>query len=577
MKENQGNPHNIVLIDDDHVDREIILRHLSKSEHNFTITEFDNALKALEHCQKNEVDCILIDYYLPSMDGLEFVKSLKKSSDKSKIFNIIMLTGQGNEEIAVNALKAGAKDYLNKNSLTAVRLVNTIINSIRQYELEKEISSKNEKIEYIASHDVLTSLPNRTAFEKRIKQYFSAAVRYERLSALLMVDLNNFKSINDSMGHLAGDEVLTEIAKRIAHNIRASDMAARLGGDEFVIILDEINEESDAGIVADKILQEFLNPFYIGENSIYVSASIGICCFPMEIKDYHEVISRADVAMYQAKKFKESNYQYYRKEDYQLYLNTLKIAQELDHSLEKDELYLVYQPIINIETKEVLGFEALCRWYNKSLERELMPDEFIPIAEKNGFIHRLGFWLLETAYNQLLEWQDKYNYTGYLSINLSTLQLVNTDFFTEAKKFLNQYPSLKEKMHFEISEHTAMKPVVQANKILDKIHQSHIKLHIDDFGTGYSSLNYLKILPVDYLKIDKSFIHDIGKKNNDLLVYAILAIAKALSLGVIAEGVETKKQLDFLSEADCVCAQGFYFYRPMKIHDASALLKKNSQ
>ncbi|MCF6775252.1 EAL domain-containing protein [Thiotrichales bacterium 19X7-9] len=554
----------ILIIDDNEIDRKQIRRVLSKSnKFQYTISEIEIVDHHLNADLLSSMDCILIDYNMPKLNGVELINEVNTLLN-GKTPAMVMMTGVGDELIAAESIKSGACDYLNKNHFDLATLEKAILNSIQQNILKNELKKKDHELKLMAIQDSLTHLPNRAAFQKTLTKMLSASERYHRKSALLFIDLDDFKNVNDGYGHITGDAVLQEVSKRINQCIRKSDLVARIGGDEFAVILDEIVEDYDAGIVAEKICHSLSKSFDIDGKVIKMSSSIGIFCFSSSHIDEVECIKRADIAMYRAKRDGRGNYQFYQKELHDQYLEHIELDALIKESLKQNEISLVYQPIIELTTRKIIGFEVLSRWYSQKLQKFIRPDEFISLAESNGFIHELGLWIIQTAYQQLISWRDEYQFNGFISINLSPVQLSNHQFIDNYQSLLNENQILSHVTHFEITESTLMSDTKLLIESLEYLNMRGIKIHIDDFGTGYSSLSRLKNLPVSVLKIDRSFVNEIGDEVNNGVIKAIISMADAFRLEVVAEGIETQKQLDFLIKHGCRIGQGYHFYKPLQ-------------
>ncbi|TNF65453.1 MAG: EAL domain-containing protein [Gammaproteobacteria bacterium] len=571
----------ILIIDDNEIDRVNIKRLLSKSDK----FQYDfSEIEVLDHHFNKDlfstIDCVLIDYSMPKINGIELINEV------NALLNIqapamVMMTGYGDESIAAESIKSGANDYLSKNDFDLVTLERAILSSIQQNALKKELQEKEQQLRVMALQDMLTQLPNRAAFQETLTKMLSASERYNRNSALLFIDLDDFKNINDGYGHITGDGVLLQVSTRINQCVRKSDFVSRIGGDEFAVILDEIVEDYDAGIVAEKICQSLSEPFDVDGKVVKIGATIGIFCFSSTHIDEIECIKRADIAMYRAKKNGRGNYQFYQKELHDQYLEHIELDALIKESLKQNEISLVYQPIIELVTGKIIGFEVLSRWYCQKLQKQVRPDEFIALAESNGFIHELGLWIIQTAYKQLLVWRDEYQFNGFISINLSPVQLSSHQFIDSYKSLLKENLALSHVTHFEITESTIMSDAKLLIDSLDYLNMRGIKIHIDDFGTGYSSLSRLKSLPVSVLKIDRSFVNEIGDEVNNGVIKAIISMADAFRLEVVAEGIETQEQLDFLIRHGCRIGQGYHFYKPLQPevvdHDLINNIKNNKQ
>jgi len=420
-----------------------------------------------------------------------------------------------------------------------------------------------EQIEFHAYHDVLTNLPNRKLFTDRLTQSISRARRSGKSLAVMFVDLDHFKSINDTLGHEMGDELLLEMAGRLSANIREYDTVARLGGDEFTIILSELRQPEDAVNVAEKVRSAIEQPLSIAGTSIEVSASIGIALYPDDGADAESLLRNADSAMYRAKEAGRNTYQLCTDDMKRRAVERLSLETRLRRAITEGQLVLHYQPQISLTTGSVIGVEALVRWNDP--ERGLVhPSAFIPLAEESRLILPLGEWVLRTACTQMRAWQDAGLDVPMMSVNLSLRQFQQYDIVQSVRHVLAETGLDAGALELEITETAAMQNAESTVEVLQALRELGVSIAIDDFGTGYSSLNYLKRFPITAVKIDRAFVRDLATSDGDAaIVSAVVGIARALKLRVIAEGVETEEQLSFLRRRNCDAAQGYLFSRPV--------------
>ena len=447
--------------------------------------------------------------------------------------------------------------------------------------------SAEKKIQRLAYYDSLTKLPNRELFHTRLEQAIALAKRQGRSMAVLFLDIDNFKRINDTLGHNVGDELLCETARRITGCLRSSDAAtrpsaedddqnhlARLGGDEFTVLLSSLKHPEDASIVADRIRDELSKPHQLAGHKFIVTPSIGISVFPQDGEDVGTLLKSADMAMYFAKRTGRNNVQFFDVSMSEAALLRMNLENELRHAIERNEMTLHYQPLLDLATGKVLGLEALLRWQNFTLGN-VPPLDFIPVAEDSGLILPIGEWVLRTACRQAKSWRDEGLCLERIAVNVSMLQFNQTNFPDRVKKILqeaNLEPSILE---LEITESVLMKDADRTIDTLNRLKAIGVQLAIDDFGTGYSSLSYLKQFPIDRLKIDRSFIKTITANADDrAIACAVIAMADNMKLKVTAEGVETVGQMNLLQQENCDEAQGFYISRPMPVEDAGRYLRE---
>ncbi|MBU2569287.1 MAG: EAL domain-containing protein [Gammaproteobacteria bacterium] len=429
-----------------------------------------------------------------------------------------------------------------------------------------DISSVKEaqaQLDFLAHHDALTRLPNRTLFRDRLGHALIHAQRENKNLAVLFLDLDRFKTINDTLGHPVGDDLLKEAAERMQQAIRADDTLARLGGDEFVLLLEDDSTAHHAVIVAHKLLQIFNRPMFIDDHTLTVTASIGIALFPQDGKDVDTLLKHADLAMYQAKQQGRNTYQFFSSGLTTGAFERLIMENALRGAVARNELLLYYQPQINLLDRTLAGVEALVRWQHAELGL-VSPGQFIPLAEDMGIIGEIGEWVLNEAVRQMAEWQADGFDVPLASVNLSVQQIDREDLAGQISAALERVNIPAKHLELEVTESMIMRQPEQAMRILDNLRQQGISLSIDDFGTGYSSLAYLKNLPLDRLKIDQSFVQDIGRdKHGEAIVRVIISLARNLGLEAVAEGVESEEQAQFLEREGCNIAQGYLFARPM--------------
>jgi diguanylate cyclase (GGDEF)-like protein/PAS domain S-box-containing protein len=427
-----------------------------------------------------------------------------------------------------------------------------------------ELKQKETEIQYQAYHDPLTGLPNRNLFNDRLKMEISRVDRSEAGQKLgvMFLDLDNFKDINDSLGHAIGDFLLQDVANRLLECVRDVDTVARIGGDEFTVILPQISGPKEIVIVAQRILDIFKEPFNIQSYELFSTASIGISIYPTDGKDIIDLLKHSDLAMYHAKELGKNNYAFYSSEMNVQIKKRLDLENQLRRALKNDQFILLYQPVVDIGSGKMVGVEALVRWIHPGLGM-INPEDFIPLAEETGLILRLGQWVLETACNQHLQWCNQGLKSIYISVNVSSVQFFRADFLTSIQSILEYTGLPYGSLTLQVTENGIMGNRSKIIHIMNTLKRIGIKLSIDDFGMGFSSLNYLKSFPVDTLKIDRTFIEKIPEEEDSIAIArSIIALAKNLKLKVLAEGVETEEQLDFLIQNGCDLMQGYYYCPP---------------
>lgn len=440
-------------------------------------------------------------------------------------------------------------------------------------EHEEMLRSHRDALQYQANHDILTGLPNRLLFMDRLNQSLYKANRNCSKVAVLFLDMDRFKEINDSFGHSFGDEAIKEVAQRLKSKVRKSDTVARFGGDEFVMILDDIKDPVAIVNIVQKLTEIMKRPINIHSHTLYVTLSIGISIYPDDTVLATDLLKNADAAMYKAKELGRNTYIFYTEEMTEKAYARITMETNLRHAIANEDFELYFQPQVNALTNSIVGIETLIRW-NHSRLGFIPPDEFIPIAEDTGLIIPLGKWILHECMKQATLWHTKGIDPGILSINLSMVQLQEQGFVANLVEMLEDTGCKAQWLELEVTEGQVMRNPERTILQLEEISKLGIEIAIDDFGTGYSSLSYLKRLPIDRLKIDRSFIKDIPDDEEDVVISkAIIALAKSLNIGVIAEGVETEDQKEFLLQNDCKYIQGYFYSKPVPLDEIEIMIQ----
>ena len=499
-------------------------------------------------------------------------------------------TGMAAAEFPLGSICGAARDGMDTGWLAVVVVVVTLavlaialITSVLDVRMEARTSmlavslaEANQELTYLALHDNLTKLPNRVLLEDRLEQAIQGAARENGRFALMFMDLDGFKTVNDAYGHPIGDQLLVEVARRIGANVRSQDTIARLGGDEFVLLAG-VAEPADAATLAETVLTAIREPFQVAGRELRVSTSIGIAMSPGDGTRQHELLTNADAAMYHAKALGRNTICFFEASMNANVHEQLQLVQDLRLALERRELILQYQPKLTAPNGPVIGVEALVRWAHPT-RGLIAPDQFIPLAEKAGLIVPIGDWILDEACRQMREWRDAGRPDWTMAVNLSALQFRHASLITTVRDTLARHALEPACLTLEVTESTAMRDADASLQILQQLHDMGVRISIDDFGTGYSSLLYLKRLPASELKIDRGFIRDLARDTEDAaIVSAIVALGRTLSLNIVAEGVETAKQQEFLTRLGCDCLQGFLLGRPMSAENLIASLSKDKQ
>lgn len=454
------------------------------------------------------------------------------------------------------------------------------ITKIKKVQLELQrslevLNSQREALEYQANYDILTSLPNRILFMDRLKQSIKLANRHKNKVALLFLDLDNFKDINDSLGHNIGDKVLIELAKRMKTQMRSSDSIARFGGDEFCVILNDIENIDDISDIIIDGMNTIKEAFLIDDNVLHVAMSVGVSVYPDDGDSAETLLKNADAAMYKAKESGKNTYCFYDKAMTEKAIERVFLETALRTAIKEDQLLIYFQPQMDASKNKLVGMEALVRWAHPT-KGLIMPDKFIPLAELSGIIVDLDRVVIKKALTQFKKWQNEGLNPGKLSLNLAMKQIYENDFIDFIEKLLKDEEYSYENIEFEITETQIMKDPEKSIATLQKISDMGISLAIDDFGTGYSSLAYLKRLPISKLKIDRSFVQNLPHDTEDgAIIKTIITLCDSLNLKVIAEGIEKEEQKEFMLENGCKFIQGFLYSKPINAQDMTEFLKNN--
>lgn len=561
----------LLIVDDCAEDQAVYKRYISKTfQQEMFIKTLEKGSHAIDFLKTNQVDCVLLDYQLPDMTGLEFLKLLKNENAIS--IPVIMLTGSGNEKIAIEALKTGAYDYLNKSDLKPEILYNTIANAIEKSLLIRKIKAKESEINYLAYHDFLTEIPNRAQFELDIKKTIEQAERYANSFAILFMDLDRFKYINDSYGHETGDKLLKKVAQLFKTCLRKSDILARMGGDEFAILTPQIEHLDNVEVIANKLIDTLTIPLTINDHIIKISASIGIAVYPDSGNSISRLFSNADLALYKAKSSGKNAFCYFTEDLTRQTHQQMKIENALYEIMESQNFYLCYQPIVHIETHQLLSMEVLFRSNHPFLEKCPI-NTIIEIANKTGLIINLGTLIIEKAFQQLVRWRKIDLNSFKLSINLSINQLADKNCLPTVSELIKKYKINAKEIIFELTESDIILNFNDINEQIDVLKELGCQIMIDNFGAGYSSLNLIRQLPVTGVKLDKSFIANLESNLNDAkMITAISSLVSSLDMSFIVTGIETQNQFDILKNYPGIFGQGFYFCKPLKEPDCKEFL-----
>lgn len=568
----------VMMVDDEPITMDVVQAYLESAGYQKFVT-VDEPTKAMGLVASEKPDVLLLDLMMPVVSGFDILAAIR-ADPKFEYIPVIVLTSSTDSATKLKALEMGATDFLAKPldpSELVLRLRNTL--AAKAY------------LDRLASFDRLTGLYNRHMFGEHMDWTLRLAQRQGRSGALLHINVDHFRKVNEALGPALGDEFLQAIAKRLEEGIRNSDTLARvgndvavprlsrMGGDEFAVLLVEVDKSESVISVADRLLRRMAEPFYVGGHEVFVTCSIGISVFPNDGMDRDTLVQRASVALKAVKQQGGNMHCFYSSDLNDRALQKLSLISALHNATARGEFQLFYQPKIDIRTKALAGAEALVRW--KHPQRGFIsPGEFIPLAEETGTIIDLGAWILGEACRQIEAWRASGLLAPTVAVNISGRQFAHKDFLSVLGSLLQRADFDPKHLQLEITESILMGNLHGNIHILNEIQRLGLKLSLDDFGTGYSSLSYLRYFPVDELKIDQSFVKDIGapgKDNSNSIVIAIIAMARALGLKVVAEGVETKAQADFLQVQGCDQWQGYFFGRPVPAEDFTRLFLTQSE
>jgi diguanylate cyclase (GGDEF)-like protein len=576
----------VLIVDDQEADVYLLKNMLAEAGYT-SVASTMNPREACELHRKHGYDLILLDLQMPGMSGFEVLAELKKIEPQSYL-SVLVVSGEPASKM--RALQSGAKDFVSK-PFDPIEVLTRIHNLLEVRLLYKEAE---RQLLHLAHHDPLTGLPNRKLFYELLGRALVQAAEHHWTVSVLVLDIDRFKNINDTLGHAMGDELLRQCSNRLRNCLRFNDTIARLGGDEFGLILLTAKIPDESSIVASKIREALRQPFDLNGHEVTVTVSIGITLYPLDALDVSSLVQNGDTAMYRAKEAGRNTYRFYTPQMNHRAIEKLDTEGALRKALERDEFMLHYQPKVNLATGRITGVEALLRW-NRPGHGLVPPLDFIPILEETGLIIAVGNWVIQTACRQIAQWQRTEVGSVCIAVNLSTRQLSHESVNGETHRSMEQYaidPQLLEfevetvgavrdngidaaLLEFELTESLLMSHAHKSVAILQRLKNLGIRLSMDDFGTGFSSLAYLKRFPIDTLKIDRAFIRDVTANADDAAItLAIIAMAHNLKLKVIAEGVETVAQLQFLRDHDCDEAQGYYLSRPLPEMQISKLLRQ---
>jgi len=575
-------PRRILVADDDSDALAIMSATLEGA--GFQVDTAADGADALRQFRTAEYDLVMLDVDMPALNGYEVCAALRREA--GKLLPIVMVTGMDDVQSVDTAYLSGATDFIAKPISWAL-IGHRVRYLLRGYQLVIELKAAEERIRRLAYFDTLTGLPNRAQFRDRLAHTLGIAERDGRQLGLLCIDLDNFKRINDTLGHGMGDELLRLMASRLREALRATDAVgratpprateedlSRLGGDEFMVLLPDIAGADPARLVAERIVRMITQPMRLGQHEVLVTPSIGIAMYPADGEDHETLVKNADLAMYFSKRTGPGTFTFFDPTMNDGALKRLTVEGRLRKAIANDELSLHFQPQFNLSTGLICGMEALLRWNNPELGA-VPPSEFIPVAEETGLIHPIGEWVLRAACAEAKAWRDEGLPVARVAVNVSGLQLSERGFADLVRAVLHETGLPPELLELEITETVVMQNRAWTETVLRDLKTIGVEIAIDDFGTGYSSFARLREFPIDRVKIDRCFVSHVHQNGEDhAIASAIIAMAKTLKLEVVAEGVEDFAQLMILQDEHCTMAQGFLLGRPLPSAEAQLLLRR---
>lgn len=561
----------LLLIDDDEVDRTAVIRALRQSKLAFNVIEANCAFDGLNLALERHFDGILLDYMLPDANGLEVLIKLNAMTQDQTV--VVMLSRYEDEKLAQRCIELGAQDFLLKDEVNSRILTRAIRYAKQRASMALALRNSHQKLKELAEHDSLTKLVNRYGFELCLNRAIARAKRSNNYLAVILLDLDDFKAINDTLGHQTGDILLVKVASRLSEVLRDGDVIARLGGDEFVVLVTDDDYKYFPMIVANRLLKAFEEVFCLGDNDVLIGASIGVAFYNEAASDSSELMKCADIAMYRAKKMGRNQIQFYSEALDREVRYRNHIESSLRVALRQNEFKVYYQAQVDSLTHQMVGMEALIRWQHLK-DGVIAPDQFLPIAEEMGLMEEIGDWVLTEACRQAQIWLTQLKPIGRdftIAVNLSASQIAHIDLLSKIIQTLELTGLPPTALELEITENCLIEDPHEHAKVLDQIAKLGVRFALDDFGTGFSSLEHIKLFPISVLKIDKSFIAFYDKDEKDTrLLAALLNFAYGFNVISVAEGVETLEQAEFCTARNCNILQGYLFSRPLEAMDFEA-------
>ncbi|MEL7023998.1 MAG: EAL domain-containing protein [Pseudomonadota bacterium] len=542
----------VLVVEDNFSDAEMVTMSLKRVAEDIEVTSVESLQEAVEAIDSGHYDITLLDLTLPDSNGLSSVKELQRANETMPI---VVLSGDDREHMALSAARLGVEDFIAKSDFVGEPFVRTL-----RYAIERK--KGEQRLRDLADFDQLTRLSNRQRFNRQLLKAVGHAERSGELMALLFIDLDEFKEINDTLGHHAGDELLAQAAMRFRSCVRTGDLVGRLGGDEFAILAESLNSPYDAEIVAGKILEALQMPFVLGGHSVTIGASIGIALYPHDAGDAEELLTRSDIAMYQAKRNGRNNIMFYSPELNKSAEARNAMIRELSVAIAESQFEVQYQPKACARSHRLVGLEALVRWRHPR-RGLLSPEAFVPFAEENGMISAIDDVVLEQVTQDIVGWTEKALDVVPVSVNVSASQILRTDLLESMQMLLSRSGVNPQFLRFELTESVLRAEYAETRDALAELRRHGVEIWLNDFGTGYSTMGLLNEFPLDGLCISREFVSALDRKRSFAIVKSIVNLAHNLELGVSAIGVESEDQLRLLKAIGCDSVQGSYYGAPM--------------
>jgi len=566
----------LLLVDDDELDRMAVVRVLQSPKLIKDIVHANTAVSALKLFNEETFDVVLLDYRLPDMECLDVLNKLTHHANKHAA--VVILTGMVNDDVIErDCIVAGAQDFLLKQELSQRHLTKALVHAQARHALNQQLLETYARLKYLAENDPMTGLSNRHYFEDNLRSAITRAQRFDSKVGLLFLDIDNFKLINDSLGHDIGDQILQQVASRLLDVIREGDIVCRLGGDEFSIIVHDIESETSLAALAQRIIDNLRIPITVGQTQHFISCSIGISTYPDCAQNAEDMLKHADLAMYHVKHMGRNGFHFFTEAMQEKVMNKIVLEQQLRSGLLQSQLLQYYQPVISAKDFSICGAEMLVRW-NHPTRGVLPPGEFLNDIEELGYLSAIDIENMRLACRQLAQWRS----TGLvddafvLAVNASEQLIKEENFLDIIKSDLDNIGLLGKNLSVEVTEGVLVSDFDKTAGILNLIRSYGVKVAIDDFGTGYSSMAYLKCLPATILKVDRSFVQNVPESMADCRVLkAIIVMAKSLDLDVIVEGVETIEQARLCCLYGADMFQGYLFSKPLSAEDFAIFMQQH--